>query len=484
MTGARPSSSKATSGTTRPTSSGALSSKSDYARARSPRVGTAKSSLPPRTASGKFAPASAVTAPKRARTPAPTGAPDTKRARVAAPESPGSSRSRRSPVRRVANGKARTASVSRNTLLQQANVQLTVDGAPVPADVKATNVVRRLFGQEIQCVMHAFGETRACARDTLELVEDAVRDGVRRVLVEAVAVAELERTSQMTETQVHVRHVAHVIRRDARAMYRFNQTLKLAADLFGSRPADAAEMRESCQNKPVLRPWEAVSELAKLPLEEEPESDKLSSERQFMNDPWKYCTWKAYHMFRSLMPGPTFSDYMKCRSTYLVHGVSRSQFDKIADHPRIYLFQKWLDVPATKLSLATWHALGHIAWECVGILTQTALIQKHYDDVAKGLGDPRAAGWTHARHILAALGHGIATAVLIPLSDAQLMHLRQEVERLPMIARNTPDYLRGNASGSRSLLPVHIREALRRRDFSDSALLNIMRGCHYISNSL
>lgn len=380
---------------------------------------------------------------------------------------------------------------SRNTILQQANVHLTVDGAPVPADVKPTMVVRRLFGQEIQCVMHAFGETRACARDTLELVEDAVRDAVRRVVVEAVAFARHEAAEMPSRAhgnlELEVRHVAHVIRRDARAMYRFNQTLKLAAESFSSRPNDAAQIRSCITNKATMKPWEAIAELAKLPNDTEPESDRLNNERQLMNDPWKYCTWKAYHMFRSLMPGPTFSDYVKCRSTNLVLGVSRSQFEKISNHPRIYVFQKWLDIPPTKvdvkMGLATMHALGHIAWECVGILTQTALIQKHFDDIAKGLGDPRAEGWTYARHILAALGHGIATAVLIPLSDTQLMYLRQEVERLPIIAHNTPDYLRGNARGSRSLLPGHIREALRRKDFSECALLNIMRGCYCPSRS-
>eukprot|EP00171_Calliarthron_tuberculosum_P015474 IDg15474t1 len=346
--------------------------------------------------------------------------------------------------------------------MQQANVHLIVDGAPVPADVKPTMLTRRLFGQEIQCVMHAFGETRACARDTLELVEDAVRDAVRRVVVEAVEFARDEAE---------------------RAPPSQNQ----ACLSLSSRPNDEAEIRSCLKNKAVLKPWEAIAELAKLPTNTEPEADRVNNERQLMNDPWKYCTWKAYHMFRNLMPALMFNDYVKCRNTYLVLGYSRSQFESINSRPRIFLFQKWLDVSQSKMNvkmgLATMHALGHIAWECVGILTQTALVQKHFDDIAKGLGDPRAKGWTHARHILAALGHGIATAVLIPLSDTQLVYLRQEVERLPIIAHNTPDYLRGNTKGSRSLLPGHIREALRRKDFSECALLNIMRGCYCPSRS-
>lgn len=369
---------------------------------------------------------------------------------------------------------------SRNTLTQQANVNLFIDGMPVPADIKNTNVVRRLFGQEIQCVMHSFGETRACSRDTLELVEDAVRVAVRRVIGEAASIADFDGVGG--PVTLEVQHIAHIIRRDPRAMYRFNQTIRLAAEQYGTRP-EAVELRKYCKNRAAPKPWDTIAELADLG---DGSADNASAQGQYLQDPWKYCTWKAYHMFRNLMPQPTFNDYVKCRSTNLVTSVSRSQWAKIAEQPRFLMFQRWLDLDPSddvKISLGALYALGHIAWECIGVLTQTALIQMHFDNINTGAVELRCSGWSYARHLLASLGHGIATAVLLPLTDIQLQYLRQEVERLPMLAMMGPDYWKGNkATAPKSLCPKHIREALRRNDFADSVLLSILRG-RYGTNS-
>ena len=350
---------------------------------------------------------------------------------------------------------------------------------PIPADIKPTNVVRRLFGQEIQCVMHSFGETRACTRDTLELVEDAVRATVRCVIAEAVALH--GPSADGGPAVLEVKHIAHIIRRDARAMYRLNQTIRLAAEQYGNRK-EANELRNYCKNRAELKPWEAIAALADLT--EDPNGAGAGTERQqhYMQDPWKYCTWRAYHVFRGLMPAPTFNDYVKCRSTNLVTGVCRSQWTKIVDQPRFMMFRRWLDLnerDEVKISLPALYALGHIAWEAIGVLTQTALIQQHFDDINAGIGEYRCVGWSYARHLLAALGHGIATAVLVPLTDAQLLLLRQEVERLPMLALMGQEYWRGNkTNASKTLLPKHIREALRRSDFADSVLLSMMRGTY------
>ena len=425
-------------------------------KSRSPKV---KPATRKPVASASKPPSTPTVPTKRAR-PSSTAQRDVKRART----EPASPNARPNTSRQLA---------SRNTINQQANVNLTLAGMPIPADIKVTNVVKRLFGQEIQCVMHSFGETRACTRDTLELVEDAVRAAVRCVIAEAVAVH--GPTSDGGPVVLEVKHIAHIIRRDPRAMYRLNQTIRSAADQYGNRP-EAAELRKYSKTRAELKPWESIAALADLT------SDESSTERQqhYMQDPWKYCTWRAYHVFRSLMPAPTFNDYMKCRSTNLVTGISRSQWSKIVDQPRFMIFRRWLDLSErdeVKISLPVLYALGHIAWECIGVLTQTALIQQHFDDINAGRGEYRCVGWSYARHLLAALGHGIATAVLVPLTDAQLILLKQEVEKLPMLALMSQDYWRGSkTTSSKSLLPAHIREALRRNDFADSILLCMMRG--------
>ena len=403
-----------------------------------------------------------------------------KRARPSSAAQRDVKRARAEPASPSARGSTSRQLANRNTISQQANVNLTLGGMPIPADIKATKVFRRLFGQEIQCVMHSFGETRACTRDTLELVEDAVRATVRCVIAEAAALH--GPTTDGGPVLLEVKHIAHIIRRDPRAMYRLNQTIRLAAEQYGNRP-EAAELRKYCKNRAELKPWESIAALADLT------SDDGNFERNlhYMQDPWKYCTWRAYHVFRGLMPTPTFNDYLKCRSTNLVTGVSRSQWSKIVDQPRFMMFQRWLDVSErddVKITLPALYALGHIAWEAIGVLTQTALIQQHFNDVAAGRGEYRCTGWSYTRHLLAALGHGIATAVLVPLTDAQLILLKQEVEKLPMLAVMGHDYWRGNKTNpAKSLLPTHIREALRRNDFADSVLLSITRG-YYSRSSL
>lgn len=367
---------------------------------------------------------------------------------------------------------------------------LSVDGLPIPSNIKARTLQHRLFGQEIQCIMHSFGETRFCARDTLELVEDAVRDAVRRVAIAAAAFAAEQQQQQhllssaRTTTPakgpvvLQVWHVAHLLRRDARAIHRLNDSVKLAdGTTQESKDTKVPRDIESHAVRPPKKPWDVVAELASLPSEAssaKPSAFPSPTERLLGtgNDPSWLCTVRALHVFHSIMHTHTFNDYRFCRSVTFVRNESRSRVPQLAGQPRIALFRDWLGMTARdniKIPDLTLHALGHVAWETVGLLTQSALVHKYFDDVAKGLGDPRASSWSTERHILAALGYGIATAIMIPLSDAQCNLLRQELEHLPGTSLAGPERWRGLGKGSSPcLLPCHIREALRRVDVSSN----------------
>lgn len=116
-------------------------------------------------------------------------------------------------------------------------------------------------------------------------------------------------------------------------------------------------------------------------------------------------------------------------------------------------------------------ALGHVAWEATGLITQTALMLRHFEDVKEGLVDPRAKMWSYGRHVLSAIGPGITSGVMINLTDAQFRELMQEMESVAMVPSFGHDGLRGlgqetwrgyKKPSSPCLLPVHIKEALRR----------------------
>lgn len=388
---------------------------------------------------------------------------------------------------RVQNGKARQAQARQQQQTRYTNHSITfvVDGTPVPSDVKVPSQAGRIFGHEIQCMMHAFGEARACTRDSLELVEDAVRDTVRRIAFDALALAEEagaeSSTGDLISVCVDAHHVAFLIRHDSRATYRLNQALKTVMD---HGPEDEANQIRHYMQGAVFTAepsyWELISELASLPNDDAQEPERHDS--LAINDLSRVCTWRAYLLFRAHHPHmhTPFTDYAKCRSTNFVTNDSRNPAANLKGQRRLLLLRKWLGMDHVSITIPALYALGHIAWEAVGLLTQRALVEKYFDDLKSDLGDARSMGWSRARHTLAALSHGIATAIMVPLSEPQLLSLRQEVEQLPSLMRAATDTWRGAGKGCRCLQPQHIREALRRsQSGSNNYVLNVMLGRSY-----
>jgi len=196
-------------------------------------------------------------------------------------------------------------------------------------------------------------------------------------------------------------------------------------------------------------------------------------------DPALICASRANFAVKRSMPRHQYADLCECRSVSFVHDSGGRQ----RNMPRLVLFREWLDIPLTSSAPnpsllpkapfpivaddAAICALGHFAWEAVGLITQTALLIKYYDDDAGGRGDARVEQWTFARHLLTALRHGVSTAVVIPLDDTVFVQLRTELDAVEARWKGLGLTLgaagaSSNLDSSTSLCPWHIEEALRR----------------------
>eukprot|EP00173_Palmaria_palmata_P001820 Plantae.Rhodophyta-Palmaria_palmata.ctg20673.p1 GENE.Plantae.Rhodophyta-Palmaria_palmata.ctg20673~~Plantae.Rhodophyta-Palmaria_palmata.ctg20673.p1 ORF type:complete len:184 (+),score=27.43 Plantae.Rhodophyta-Palmaria_palmata.ctg20673:38-553(+) len=166
---------------------------------------------------------------------------------------------------------------------------------------------------------------------------------------------------------------------------------------------------------------------------------------------------------------------MICRGVSLTKQDSRLRVPSFRGKPRLALFREWLDLGAKEnLSIPddAIYALGQVAWETIGTLVQTALLHRHFDEIARGRGDPRAGEWSMARHVLAALGHGVAQSIMLPITDADGIMLHNEIEKLgtKAVATGAARWRGYPSLPTACLLPSHIREAVRRTERSPDDL--------------
>lgn len=353
----------------------------------------------------------------------------------------------------------------------------------MPANVRTTAINKRVFGQEIQCLMHAFGEVRFCARDVLEIVEDTVRERVRQVAIDAadraVEIAECAGgTPLMMKSRVIVTvpHVAHSLRRNPHAIQRLNACFDLPGQKPGSEVTGATEKRKAAavRTRPAEATWELVRDMAQLPdmtqtRDQASNSNPTWSERlNLQQDIFLACSYRATVIFQKAMTKSAFQDFFLCRSVSLTKQDSRSRVPSFRGKPRLSLFRDWLDVGGKEnLSLPddSLYALGQVAWETIGTLIQTALLHRHFDEIAHGRGDPRAKEWSPGRHVVAAIGYGVAQGVMVPLTDAHGFSLHDEVEKMASSTLSGAARWRGYPTlPIACLLPVHIREAVRRME--------------------
>lgn len=325
--------------------------------------------------------------------------------------------------------------------------------------------------------MHAFGEVRYCARDVLEMTEDSARNVVIRVaslaheyaVEEAAAVVNAGGAPMPKEVPVEIRHVVRCLKKDGRAVQRLNQSLKQSVEIHPNMlPNELAERTFTRTPKP----WDMIVELAsvapKAPMSSPGEKGHPS------NDIMSRCSLLALYAFRNAMTSTHFQDFAMCRGVTLVRQESKSSAPTVRGQSRITLFREWMNASQKLPFLIPDHtlfALGHIAWEAIGLITQTALLHRHFDDLAKGYGDPRAVNWSYPRHLVAALNYGLGTAVMVPITDIQAIALQQEIDMYLKAMQVVSQRWRGySQASSPCLLPQHIREAVRRIERSPDSI--------------
>ncbi|KAA8499423.1 hypothetical protein FVE85_7008 [Porphyridium purpureum] len=219
------------------------------------------------------------------------------------------------------------------------------------------------------------------------------------------------------------------------------------------------------------------------------------------NDLALVCSMHAARALQRSMLRQYHNDLQDCRQVSFV----RDTGGRLRNVPRVVLFREWLSVstvsgpglgygaaPGAGTSSGSLEhsrsslpfvveepalcALGHVAWEALGTLTQSALLVKYFDDFENGRGDPRAAHWSRSRHVLAAVRHGIATAVMAPLADVDLLRMRDEIDALDSVG--IARWKGFGRSGPAYLSCWHVEEALRRMHTShkNTPSLNTLTG--------
>lgn len=347
------------------------------------------------------------------------------------------------PPVRVRTSKMRS-NYNRNASSSRGNLVFAPDVNGIIPPSRPTALPNRLFGPEIQSIMHACGEVRFCARPVLEMVEDAARDVALRAAKEAVDIA--------NGNKVTIDHISIGISKDTAAIRRLNETLKSFQDAKGEQ----VQSHNYATFPRKMRDW--INDLSYLP--DEPRRHPMTSSMETV------CSWHAKAMCKMLMKPSDFEHLRKCQEVSLVRDKSSSSALKNTGFKRFDLFKEWIglkDRPQANFSDEVIAALGHIAWEAIGKLTQTALMVKHFNDSAEEVLNPTSINWTHSRHVVNALGHGLTTAVMVPLPEHQARRLMQDMEKLVRLHQiDGRVHLRENGfMSSQCLTPANIREALR-----------------------
>ncbi|KAI0563401.1 Transcription initiation factor IID subunit 13 [Gracilaria domingensis] len=360
-----------------------------------PRAPVPASPIPRTKAKPRARPTSAATPPATPRRPEkrkPPSSPSTSSARPR-------KRAREPPRNPKRNTRPLSATQSQSTL--------TYLGTPFLPDVKLVAPHSRVFAKEFQCLLFSFGDVRFCARDTLELVEDCVRDEVRRIAPGGLS--------------------AICSRLDTRGMYRLNNYFK------------ACQMN---RRVPIPRHGDPFTSFS------DPFHDGLSP------DPLAYWSEKLLQSLRYSMSPVEF--------TYLVHSksISFAKYESFSPDPKIRgieratLFKEWL---ATSCAEQDIPAVAHLTWELTGQLVQTALLCRYNCELQSQLPSASSFTWSKERHCLEALSHGIGTALTIPCSELHAARLMTEIRWFINRPYTRRFHLRSRADG---LMPRHIYAAL------------------------
>ena len=317
----------------------------------------------------------------------------------------------------------------------------------------------RSYELEISKMMTVFGDSKTPNQKSVKLIEQSVKDFVRRTLWDAI------HRSHVAGVPLSIEHILSPFRHDEERMTHIRRYFYWKNIVKMGRAPDptagAASVAYSSSGKPSVlssggsvrrkRPhlkFDFVSSLAEFS-----DSD-VESENEGLDlaPPAK----KRLKVLDSVIEGMTPEEYLEYSNARTSSFTYRST-QKFRLWASLDSFQAALDEDALDL-------LGFLAWERVGLVTQVALLAKRDQMGAHATegGGGAAVPWTDA----AVFGVGRGTPVLTSaMLDCPSLHPSRH-----SIVRG-----KGAVRSSGSLAPAHIREAVRRiRLFSRPPSLSLL----------
>lgn len=348
---------------------------------------------------------------------------------------------------------------------------LTVDGGTyvVPV-VRRVDPRRRVYAREIQALMHSFGEIRHASADAVEAVEDIVRSVILHLVcdmsrrkqlyggaADVTATAMLYQNRPTDDNAVDISDVVRLLSRVdnnvgnkglfARLEHSVKaicgpqhkdvneRLVKQAQLLFSIFHSPSVFIGNNCKNLDFYSSLAFLNLRApvpRAPLQQQQRQRASMDQQNRLQSAWfkhlsggdqnHVATWTAGSVFNHFMGKEVYAEFLKCKDVSLV---------SLSVPGSLKQFRDWLDAPhPLALSDDVLVLLAHVATEVVGLLTQHALLIKYAQNLAAGRYDPRSPNWSNYRHLMNALNHGLATAVLVPVTDHQLTKIMNEFTQL------------------------------------------------------
>jgi len=288
---------------------------------------------------------------------------------------------------------------------------------------------KRQYTNEVQSMMFTFGDVRNGNIETLELVEDIVRQHVIELTRQAALLA------QKRSARIGLEHLIFQIRRDVPKLNRVleflswkdlrNSAKKASDDTTEDEPGDSDALppsKSKTKKKNMKVSWNYLQSLMDF-------GDDIETEDDIEMDEHAQDRLRVEDVVTKAMSREQYLEYSECRTASFTYKKNKK-------------FKDWAECTAFEIKGDdVIEVLGYLAWEAVGLITQTGLVVKKQMESAQqaqlyppygnmGFGVLNENDEAPPLHVI----RGLSTTVPIPLA----------------FSATTP------------LLPVHIREAVRR----------------------
>jgi len=289
---------------------------------------------------------------------------------------------------------------------------------------------KRQYTNEVQSMMFTFGDVRNGNIETLELVEDIVRQHIIELTRQAALLA------QKRAVRIGLEHLIFQIRRDVPKLNRVleflswkdlrNSAKKASDDTTEDEPVDSdvlppPKTKTNNKKKYMKVSWNYLQSLMDF-------SEDIETEDDVEMDEHNQDRLRVEDVVTKAMSREQYLEYSECRTASFTYKKNKK-------------FREWAECAAFEIKGDDMiEVLGYLAWEAVGLITQTSLVVKKEMESAQqtqlyppygttGFGVLNENDETPPLHVI----RNFSTTVPVPLS----------------FSATTP------------LLPAHIREAVR-----------------------